>query len=63
MAKEWTPVEVETQILSVEEAFKTWNEIRDEATGVPGVSSRHEGTPVQRAKTAQIGNGQEKETS
>jgi hypothetical protein len=31
MAKEWTPVEVETQILSVEEAFKTWNEIRDEA--------------------------------
>jgi hypothetical protein len=31
MAKEWTPVEVETQIASVNEAFKTWNIIRDEA--------------------------------
>jgi uncharacterized protein (UPF0332 family) len=31
MAKEWTPVEVDTQIASVNEAFKTWNVIRDEA--------------------------------
>ena len=31
MAKEWTPVEVDTQIASVNEAFKTWNIIRDEA--------------------------------
>src|SRR5712692_9344329 len=30
MAKEWTPVEVDTQIASVNEAFKTWNIIRDE---------------------------------
>jgi len=31
MAKEWTPVEVDTQIASVNEAFKAWNVIRDEA--------------------------------
>jgi len=31
MGKEWTPVEVAKQIASVEEAFKTWNMIRDEA--------------------------------
>jgi hypothetical protein len=31
MAKEWTPVEVDTQIASVNEAFKAWNIIRDEA--------------------------------
>jgi hypothetical protein len=31
IAKEWTPVEVDTQIASVNEAFKTWNMIRDEA--------------------------------
>jgi len=31
MAKEWTPVEVDKQIASVNEAFKTWNMIRDEA--------------------------------
>ena len=31
MAKEWTPVEVDKQIASVNEAFKTWNIIRDEA--------------------------------
>src|SRR5712692_2406960 len=31
MGKEWTPVEVSKQIASVEEAFKTWNMIRDEA--------------------------------
>jgi len=31
MAKEWTPVEVDTQIASVTEAFKSWNTIRDEA--------------------------------
>jgi hypothetical protein len=31
MAKEWTPVEVDKQIASVNEAFKTWNLIRDEA--------------------------------
>ena len=30
-AKEWTPVEVDTQIASVNEAFKAWNIIRDEA--------------------------------
>ena len=32
LAKEWTPVEVATHIASVNEAFKTWNIIRDEAT-------------------------------
>ena len=32
MAKEWTPVEVHTQIDSVSEAFKAWNLIRDEAS-------------------------------
>jgi hypothetical protein len=31
MAKEWTPVEVDTHIASVSEAFKAWNMIRDEA--------------------------------
>jgi hypothetical protein len=31
LAKEWTPVEVDMQIASVNEAFKTWNMIRDEA--------------------------------
>jgi hypothetical protein len=31
LAKEWTPVEVDTQIASVSEAFKSWNVIRDEA--------------------------------
>jgi hypothetical protein len=31
-AKEVTPVEVELQIASVSEAFKTWNIIRDEPT-------------------------------
>ena len=31
IAKEWTPVEVDKQIASVHEAFKTWNIIRDEA--------------------------------
>ena len=31
MAKEWTPVEVAAQIASVNEAFKMWNLIRDEA--------------------------------
>jgi hypothetical protein len=31
MVKEWTPVEVATQIASVGEAFKTWIIIRDEA--------------------------------
>jgi hypothetical protein len=31
LAKEWTPVEVATQIGSVNEAFKSWNIIRDEA--------------------------------
>jgi hypothetical protein len=31
MAEEWTPVEVDTQIASVSEAFRTWNMIRDEA--------------------------------
>ena len=31
MAKEWTPVEVYKQIASVNEAFKAWNMIRDEA--------------------------------
>jgi uncharacterized protein (UPF0332 family) len=31
MAKEWTPVEVHTQIDSVNEAFTAWNRIRDEA--------------------------------
>jgi len=31
MAKEWTPVEVDKQIASVNEAFKTWDMIRDEA--------------------------------
>jgi hypothetical protein len=31
MAKGWTPVEVDKQIASVNEAFKTWNMIRDEA--------------------------------
>src|SRR5712691_7537913 len=31
MAKEWTPVEVDTQVASVNEAFKAWNVIRDEA--------------------------------
>jgi len=31
MEKEWTPVEVDTQIALVNEAFKTWNIIRDEA--------------------------------
>jgi hypothetical protein len=31
MAKEWTDVEVAKQIASVNEAFKTWNMIRDEA--------------------------------
>lgn len=30
MAKEWTPVEVDAQIASVSEAFRTWNIIRDE---------------------------------
>src|SRR5439155_24218532 len=30
MAKEWTPVEVETQIASVNEAFSAWSIIRDE---------------------------------
>jgi hypothetical protein len=30
-AKEWTPVEVNTQIDSVNEAFKAWHMIRDEA--------------------------------
>src|SRR5712692_10126463 len=29
--KEWTPVEAYTQFASVNEAFKTWNIIRDEA--------------------------------
>jgi hypothetical protein len=32
MTKEWTPVEVDTQIASVGEAFRTWNLIRDEST-------------------------------
>ena len=31
MSKEWTPVEVEKQIASVREAFKSWLSIRDEA--------------------------------
>jgi hypothetical protein len=31
MAKEWAPVEVDKQIASVNEAFKSWNTIRDEA--------------------------------
>jgi len=31
MAREWTPVEVDTQIASVNEAFDAWNVIRDEA--------------------------------
>ncbi len=31
-AKEWTPVEVYTQIASVNEAFTAWNIMRDEAT-------------------------------
>jgi len=31
IAKEWTPVEVDKQIASVNEAFKAWNMIRDEA--------------------------------
>jgi hypothetical protein len=31
MAKEWTPVEVDKQIASVNEAFRTWTMIRDEA--------------------------------
>ena len=31
MAKEWTPVEVDKQIASVNEAFQTWNMIRGEA--------------------------------
>jgi hypothetical protein len=31
MAKEWTPVEVDAQIASVNEAFQAWNIIRDEA--------------------------------
>jgi hypothetical protein len=31
MAKEWTPVEVDKQIASVNEAFKTWSMIREEA--------------------------------
>lgn len=31
MAKEWTQVEVATQIASVDEAFRAWNQIRDEA--------------------------------
>ena len=31
MAKEWTTAEVDTQIDSVNEAFKSWNLIRDEA--------------------------------
>jgi hypothetical protein len=31
MAKEWTPVEVDTQIASVSEAFETWSAIRNEA--------------------------------
>ena len=31
VGKEWTPVEVDTQIASVNEAFKAWNIIRDEA--------------------------------
>lgn len=30
-AKEWTPVEVATHIASVNEAFRVWNLIRDEA--------------------------------
>jgi hypothetical protein len=32
MAKEWTPVEVETQIASVSEAFKAWGLIRNEVS-------------------------------
>lgn len=31
IAKEWTPVEVNAQIASVNEAFKAWDIIRDEA--------------------------------
>ncbi len=31
MSKEWTPVEVEKQIASVGEAFRSWLSIRDEA--------------------------------
>ncbi len=31
LAKQWTPVEVDKQIASVNEAFQTWNIIRDEA--------------------------------
>jgi hypothetical protein len=32
MVKEWTPVDVQTQIDSVSEAFQAWNRIRDEAS-------------------------------
>ncbi len=31
MAKEWTPVEVDAQIASVQEGFQAWNSIREES--------------------------------
>jgi hypothetical protein len=62
LAKEWTPVEVATQIGSVSEAFKSWNIIRDEAlaqaflVSLLGTKERrlqepkHAGTATQRRK-------------
>jgi hypothetical protein len=37
MSKEWTPVEVEKQIASVREAFRSWLSIRNNGDPPPGV--------------------------
>jgi uncharacterized protein (UPF0332 family) len=57
LAKEWTPVEVDTQIASVNEAFKTWNIIRDEAVAqaylvsLLGTRERRQQEPKQQRAT------------
>ena len=65
MAKEWTPVEVETQIASVNEAFKTWSIIRDEAVAqaylVSLLGSRHQRTTAKRAEATESQNRTKKE--
>jgi hypothetical protein len=64
IAKEWTPVEVDAQIASVNEAFKTWNIIRDEAycRGLSGFATGRQRTKAQRAATTKDQNRKNKET-
>lgn len=51
MEKEWTPVDVDTQIALVNEAFKTWSIIRTEAVAqaylvsLLGTKERRQGEP------------------